>query len=114
MARSRDLQTLIDTVESVTGEMLPVPGPVARRALTVVAGYAHDADDCRLLLRALGLMPDDERAGGAAVVAGGPAGMASSVPASGDSAGSAPTAAASPASPRSEDAAPVRDGRGRP
>lgn len=112
MARARDLQTLIDTVEPVTGEMLPVPGPVARRAFAVVAAYAHDADDCRLLLRALGLMPEDEEAGGAAVVASGPEGVAPSGPASG--AGSATTAAGAPASPRPEDAAPVRDRRRRP
>ncbi|WP_329500540.1 hypothetical protein [Kitasatospora herbaricolor] len=68
MARSRDLQTLIDTVEAVTGEMMPVPEPVARRALSVVASYARDADDCRQILQALGLIPEDEKAGDAEAV----------------------------------------------
>ncbi|MCX5215829.1 hypothetical protein OG689_42530 [Kitasatospora sp. NBC_00240] len=60
MARSRDLRTLTDTVEPVAG-MMPVP--VARRAIVVVASYARDADDCRRLLRALGLIPEEEQVG---------------------------------------------------
>ncbi|MFE2914793.1 hypothetical protein [Kitasatospora indigofera] len=63
MADTRDLQTLIDSVEPVAGEMLTVPDPVARRALSVVAAYARDVDDCRLLLQVLGLMPEDGQAG---------------------------------------------------
>ncbi|MFF1872852.1 hypothetical protein [Kitasatospora herbaricolor] len=58
MARARDLQTLIDSVKPTAGEMLTVPDLVARRALSVVASYARDAGDCRLLLQALGLMPE--------------------------------------------------------
>ena len=64
MVRSRDLQTLIDNVEPVAGGMLPVSEPVAQRALTVVARQARDAQDCRLLLRALGLIPDEEEGQG--------------------------------------------------
>ncbi|MFC9328694.1 hypothetical protein [Kitasatospora sp. NPDC057015] len=53
---------LIDSVEPTAGEMLTVPDSVARRALSVVASYARDADDCRLLLQALALMPEDGQA----------------------------------------------------
>ncbi|MFC9331691.1 hypothetical protein [Kitasatospora sp. NPDC057015] len=60
MVRSRDLQTLIDTVEPVAGGMPVVSEPAARRVLSVVACHARDAEDCRLLLRALGLIPDEE------------------------------------------------------
>ncbi|WP_199881449.1 hypothetical protein [Streptomyces sp. CB03911] len=62
MARARDLQTLIDSVKPTAGEMLTVPDLVARRALSVVASCARDAGDCRLLLQALGLMPEDGQA----------------------------------------------------
>ncbi|MFF1868798.1 hypothetical protein [Kitasatospora herbaricolor] len=110
MTRSRDLQTLIDTVEPVTGEMLPVPGPVARRALSVVASYARDADDCRRLLQALGLIPEDEQAGEQPAVASGPVDAAPAVPASGADSGSARSAVGAPAPPPA-DAAPVRDRR---
>ncbi|MFE2916798.1 hypothetical protein ACFXI0_32600 [Kitasatospora indigofera] len=60
MVRSHDLQMLVDGVEPV-GEMLQVPESVARKAVSVVASYARDAQDCRMLLQVLGLMPDAER-----------------------------------------------------
>ncbi|GHH80489.1 hypothetical protein GCM10018781_61100 [Kitasatospora indigofera] len=63
MARARDLQTLIDTVEPVPGGMPALPEPMARRVLSVVARHARDAQDCRLLLEALGLIPDDGQVG---------------------------------------------------
>jgi hypothetical protein len=113
VARSRDLQTLIDTVEAVPGEMLPVPGPVARRALAVVASYARDADDCRQLLQALGLIPEDGQAGVRSVVATRIEGPAPTVPASGTGPGSARTSADEPAPPQPDTAA-ARDGHGRP
>ncbi|MFI6449428.1 hypothetical protein [Kitasatospora sp. NPDC050543] len=59
MARSsRDLRTLTDTVEHVS-EVASAPARI--RALRVVASYATDADDCRMLLTALGLLDDDNR-----------------------------------------------------
>ncbi|MFE2916510.1 hypothetical protein ACFXI0_34855 [Kitasatospora indigofera] len=63
MARARDLQTLIDTVEPVAAGTPALPEPVARRVLSVVARHARDAQDRRLLLDALGLIPDDGEAG---------------------------------------------------
>ncbi|GGV49927.1 hypothetical protein GCM10010495_79620 [Kitasatospora herbaricolor] len=57
MARARDPQTLTDIVEPVAGGMMP--GPVVRRVLTVVACHSRDAEDCRLLLQALGLISDE-------------------------------------------------------
>ncbi len=58
MVRSRDLRTLIDVVEPVAGGV--VSGPVARRALWVVACHARDAEDCGLLLQVLGLIPEEQ------------------------------------------------------
>ncbi|MFE3107226.1 hypothetical protein ACFRKE_36110 [Kitasatospora indigofera] len=111
MARTRDLQTLIDSVEPAAGEMLTVPAPVARRAVSVVASYARDADDCRLLLQALGLAPEDgqeaqEPAPGRAAVTSTAAGAVTG-------AWSAP-AGGVPPSPLPDDTAPARRRRLRP
>lgn len=49
----RDLMTLGDIIARVNE---PVPEPVSARARLVVASYARDAEDCRLLLEELGLI----------------------------------------------------------
>ncbi|GAA1220658.1 hypothetical protein GCM10009665_08450 [Kitasatospora nipponensis] len=59
---ARDLATITDVIEPA-GD--PVPPTVVARARRTVASYAKDADDCRMLLSALGLGPDtDDAAGG--------------------------------------------------
>ncbi|GGV47949.1 hypothetical protein GCM10010495_77140 [Kitasatospora herbaricolor] len=60
VAGTDDLQRLVDAVEPVAGERLQVPGPVARRAWSVVASYARDEEDCLLLLQVLGLTQEGE------------------------------------------------------
>ncbi|MFD0258938.1 hypothetical protein ACFVH7_11785 [Kitasatospora indigofera] len=109
MARARDLQTLTDTVEPVVGEVLLVPDSMARRALSVVASYARDADDCRFLLEVLGLMPEDGQVAEQSAV-GRAEVVPSTVPGQGAGAGSAP-AAGVPLSPLPDDSAAVRERR---
>jgi hypothetical protein len=52
----RDLATLTDNVEPATHSPTP---DVVRRARSAVATHAHDRDDLRLLLDALGLTAVD-------------------------------------------------------
>jgi hypothetical protein len=52
----RDLTTSTDVIEPA-GDALP--SAVLARARRTVALYAKDADDCRMLLIAPGLAPDD-------------------------------------------------------
>ncbi|GHH80509.1 hypothetical protein GCM10018781_61200 [Kitasatospora indigofera] len=61
MAGTRDLRMLLDSAEPASGDKLHLPDPLVRRALSVVASYARDPEDCRLLLQVLGLMPDEEQ-----------------------------------------------------
>ncbi|MFF3598009.1 hypothetical protein [Kitasatospora indigofera] len=110
MARTRDLQTLIDSVEPSAGEMLTVPGPVARRALSVVASYARDVDDCRLLLQVLGLVSEDGEVAQEPAV-GHVEGLPSSVPGPVAGAGAAPAPAVAPPSPLPDHTAVVRERR---
>lgn len=46
-----------------SGEEATLSASQLRRARSAVAGRARDADDCRLLLEMLGLLPDEEDPG---------------------------------------------------
>ncbi|BFV56467.1 hypothetical protein KCMC57_up15710 [Kitasatospora sp. CMC57] len=54
---NRDLTTITDIIEPVDQAL---PATVRARARSVVASYARDRDDCRLLLEALGLVAEDD------------------------------------------------------
>ncbi|GAA4983307.1 hypothetical protein GCM10025734_05220 [Kitasatospora paranensis] len=58
-----DLTTLADILESAARSLPPDLHPRARRT---VAAFARDRDDYRMLLDALGLVPDDSAVPGAA------------------------------------------------
>ncbi len=50
-----------DTAKDIADEDLePVADETARQAQRVVASYAEDADECRMLLSMLGIAPGDK------------------------------------------------------